>query len=721
MNQKEEKIFNKGIAVGMKINNSTRKEIQEVTGLSRWTQKRVENSTQLGQKPLERKKGSGRPRSLNEVNGRKILNQINKNRSLSLRSIQKDQNLNKNGYCLTTLSNFVHENGYQSVRKRKQIILSEQQMKTRLHFCKKMLKKNDVYLQSICWSDECKITLDSIGVQFVLKKDQEDCLIIWARIDSEGIIRMKWLKPENGKKIDSKYYIEEVLKKYVIVFKQFKKSSKEKWIFQQNHAPIHNSKATSDFLQEHKINIIDWPARSPDLNPIENIWPWPKRRISSLKSKLKNANEIWSELDRLTDLPEFNEVYKTAQKITSVVENEATVEVEITFIKNFSNNLKEEFNRCSMKTQKIGLTSIIKHKYEQFSHVSHLKIKPSFYMLKFICSTLIISKVCIFRKYNRRYFFRDCTLMKNLFSSVNHEKIEVEEQGDKKYLTEEERWLIVIASKYFHLTQKEISERFNFQQSTISRYLQRYNETGSIEYKFSNCGRNMMIEEYPQLPELIRHEMVEDHQIKSRQISYNLENKNGIEVSHQTVCKILNNQGFNYDRIKICHKLTEYNKNQRIQYINEISKSKKLNKYIYSDESIFSIDKFNSFQWVNGQEITGIYEKKENQYKKDSLIYKFNLRKKKKNQNKQQSNYIPSPQEQIDANQVGDPLQQDYIQQNLQTFSDNLPQQSFDELISDKIFEIKKKIRQIKKVFPEMNFDTTKLQYQSNYQGMKFQ
>ncbi|KAL4500705.1 hypothetical protein ABPG72_019939 [Tetrahymena utriculariae] len=193
-------------------------------------------------------------------------------------------------------------------------------------------------------------------------------------------------------------------------------------------------------------------------------------------------------------------------------------------------------------------------------------------------------------------------------------EMEVEEQGDKKYLTEEERWLIVIASKYFHLTQKEISERFNFQQSTISRYLQRYNETGSIEYKFSNCGRNMMIEEYPQLPELIRHEMVEDHQIKSRQISYNLENKNGIEVSHQTVCKILNNQGFNYDRIKICHKLTEYNKNQRIQYINEISKSKKLNKYIYSDESIFSIDKFNSFQWVNGQEITGIYEKKENQY-----------------------------------------------------------------------------------------------------------
>jgi len=49
--------------------------------------------------------------------------------------------------------------------------------------------------------------------------------------------------------------------------------------FQQDGSRVHSSKETLAWLEARQIKVMKWPARSPDLNPIEHVWPWMKNYI----------------------------------------------------------------------------------------------------------------------------------------------------------------------------------------------------------------------------------------------------------------------------------------------------------------------------------------------------------------------------------------------------------------------------------------------------------
>ncbi|KAL0158892.1 hypothetical protein M9458_046968, partial [Cirrhinus mrigala] len=51
------------------------------------------------------------------------------------------------------------------------------------------------------------------------------------------------------------------------------------FLLMQDNARPHVTGVCQQFLQDEGIDAMDWPARSPDLNPIEHIWDIMSRSI----------------------------------------------------------------------------------------------------------------------------------------------------------------------------------------------------------------------------------------------------------------------------------------------------------------------------------------------------------------------------------------------------------------------------------------------------------
>ena len=93
-------------------------------------------------------------------------------------------------------------------------------------------------------------------------------------------------------------------------------------IFQQDNAPVHVSKVTKQWLDQHNIQILEWPARSPDLNIIENLWA-------------KMSNDIYS----------GGVQYTTKEHLIKAI-NFSWNNLEQTFIENMYNSIPMRILQC---------------------------------------------------------------------------------------------------------------------------------------------------------------------------------------------------------------------------------------------------------------------------------------------------------------------------------------------------------------------------------------
>lgn len=69
-------------------------------------------------------------------------------------------------------------------------------------------------------------------------------------------------------------------------------------ILQHDNAPCHKARAVTQWLAENQVPVLPWPAFSPDMNGIENIWSILKRKvhqqaIASRQQLIERTLHLW--------------------------------------------------------------------------------------------------------------------------------------------------------------------------------------------------------------------------------------------------------------------------------------------------------------------------------------------------------------------------------------------------------------------------------------------
>ncbi|CAS00064.1 Protein CBG26279 [Caenorhabditis briggsae] len=270
------------------------------------------------------KESAGRPRKLTSRQERSILKSVS-NSPKSLNDVKNELKLP------------VHKSTVGRIIKRSGVIVRQKMAKVpkmtdahkaaRLNFVKNNLTTK---WENIVFSDEKKWNLDGPDGNRNYWRDLRKDPQLFSRRNFGGGSVMTWGAFCNGKKLELQFITtkensatyQATLQKAVA---PFFRNRRHTHTFQQDNASIHTSTSTRNWFVSKRIKVLEWPACSPDLNPIENIWGILVRRVHRNGRQFKTVQElkdaIQAEWDALTDAELKNLVASMSSRIVEVIQN----------------------------------------------------------------------------------------------------------------------------------------------------------------------------------------------------------------------------------------------------------------------------------------------------------------------------------------------------------------------------------------------------------------
>lgn len=232
---------------------------------------------------------------LSERGKRSLTRIIRSNRNMPLDVISEKLGEEIGQYIsIITTRKYLREQEFQSYYVTKKPLLTPENAAIRLHWCKE--HKNWILpdWKQVTFSDESRFALyNPDGGERLWRKPsekyQKDCVaptvqmgggsvMFWGVFSYWGVGPL--VRVSNA--MNSDEYIEVLANNYLPWINELTKKRTlhdPPVIYQQDNCSIHKSNYVKWWMGSHDFDVLDWPSRSPDINPIENLWDIVDSRV----------------------------------------------------------------------------------------------------------------------------------------------------------------------------------------------------------------------------------------------------------------------------------------------------------------------------------------------------------------------------------------------------------------------------------------------------------
>ena len=134
------------------------------------------------------------------------------------------------------------------------------------------------------YSDACVLETDRFGGASVM---------VWGGISFTAKTQLIFIEGN----LNAARYRDEILQPVAVPFIRHHQLH----LLQQDNARPHAARLTMDFLQGEGINVLPWPAFSPDINPIEHLWDYLDQRVRRRDPAPANRQQLCQALQEEWD------------------------------------------------------------------------------------------------------------------------------------------------------------------------------------------------------------------------------------------------------------------------------------------------------------------------------------------------------------------------------------------------------------------------------------